>query len=351
MVQDGFFDVENRLCALSKVGDPLETLENHINFETFRSKLEIYLSLGMNKSVGGGPAYDSVLMFKVLILQSLYNLSDDQTEYQIKDRLSFMRFLSLSLSGRVPDAKTIWLYRERLKPHIHKLFKHFDDQLKDKGYLAMGGQIVDASVVKAPRQRLSEDEKEQIKAGKGAEEIWENPSKARQKDTSAGWRVKQSKPKKPGHVALGIPEFGYKNHISSDRLYGFVREYQVTNTSRYDGHELPNIVTQNTCSKIWGDTAYSSQDNLDYLRDKGFTSHLHRRKTKGKNLRILQQENGKKSTIRSRVEHIFAHQKHHMHLFIRTIGICRAWAKIGFANLVYNMRRFVFFEKNRLITG
>lgn len=187
-------------------------------------------------------------MFKILILQSLYNLSDDQTEYQIKDRLSFMRFLGLSLSMKIPDAKTIWLYRERLKPHIHKLFKHFDDQLKSKGYLAMRGQIVDANIVKAPRQRLNDEEKEQIKAGKVAEEIWENPAKSRQKDTSARWRVKQSKPKKPGHIILGIPEFGYKNHISSDRQYGFVREYQVTDAARYDGHALPNIVVQNTCS-------------------------------------------------------------------------------------------------------
>ena len=150
MIQPGLFDMNNRLESLSKFGDPLEKLKEVVDFEVFRSETEEGLGLS-DRSKGGHPPYDSVLIFKILVLQTLYNLSDDQTEYQIKDRLSFMRFLDLALCQNVPDAKTIWLYRERLaqKGLIEKLFSTFDQALKDRGYLAMSGQIVDGTPVQA----------------------------------------------------------------------------------------------------------------------------------------------------------------------------------------------------------
>jgi transposase len=119
-------------------------------------------------SKGGRPAYDPVLMFKVLVLQAFYSLSDDQAEFQIQDRLSFMRFLGLGLADKVPDVKTIWLFREQLVQvgAIENLFARFDHHLSKAGYLAMGGQIVDATVVAAPRQRNTNGEKADIKAGK-----------------------------------------------------------------------------------------------------------------------------------------------------------------------------------------
>ncbi|MBL9029645.1 MAG: transposase [Caedimonas sp.] len=120
MSQFGLFDFSNRLAALSVFGDPLERLNQVIDFEAFRSSLESGLNFS-NGSQGGCPAYDAVLIFKVLILQSLYNLSDDQTEYQIKDRLSFMCFLGLTLCQSIPDAKTIWLYRAYYAENEHWL--------------------------------------------------------------------------------------------------------------------------------------------------------------------------------------------------------------------------------------
>jgi hypothetical protein len=98
---------------LSTAGDPLERLLRVVDFEVFRADLEAALSRS-DRARGGRPPYDVVLMFKVLVLQTLYTLSDDQTEYQLKDRLSFMRFVGLALHDPVPDAKTIWLYREQL---------------------------------------------------------------------------------------------------------------------------------------------------------------------------------------------------------------------------------------------
>ena len=165
--QPGFWDVEDRYAALSQAGDPLEKLSAVVDFEIFRSVLTkaIRRATGMG---GGRPPYDLVLMFKVLVLQALYNLSDEQAEFMIRDRLSFLRFLGLGLSDKVPDARTIWLYRERLKKAgaIEALFTQFDDALHDRGFLAKGGQLLDATIIEAPRQRMDKEEREAVKAGK-----------------------------------------------------------------------------------------------------------------------------------------------------------------------------------------
>ena len=125
--QPGFFDQDERLQALSAAGDPLERLAAVVDFEVFRGDLERALSRS-DRSKGGRPPYDPVLMFKVLVLQTLYTLSDDQTEDQLKDRLSFMRFVGLALHDPVPDAKTIWLFREQLARAgvAEQLFARFD---------------------------------------------------------------------------------------------------------------------------------------------------------------------------------------------------------------------------------
>ena len=355
MTQAGFFDLPNRYEALSKFGDPLEKLNAVVNFEGFRQEIERGLAFS-DGSKGGRPPYDAVLMFKVLILQSLYNLSDDQIEFQIKDRLSFMRFLGLELWNQVPDAKTVWLYRERLKTKDldKKLFETFDQILKAQGYLAMSGQIVDATIVSAPRQRMTKSEKEQVKAGKIPGDWQANPAKLAQKDRDARWIVKHNKSKDPGHgVDIAIPFFGYKNHISTDKRYGFIRKYQVTDASCYDGKILPEILDKtNTARVVWGDTAYRSIENEQALANHGFTSRLHRKKPKRKPMPPhIRQGNKEKSKIRAKVEHVFAVQKEQMGLFIRTIGLHRAAVKITLANIAYNMKRLVFWEKRGVLAG
>ena len=146
--QPGFFDLSDRYEVLSAAGDPLERLAAVVDFEVFRGPLVAALRRSA-RGRGGRPPFDPVLMFKILVLQALYSLSDEATEFQIKDRLSFQRFLGLGLDGTVPDATTVWLFRERLvqAKAIDKLFARFDAALTDRGYLAMGGQIIDATVV------------------------------------------------------------------------------------------------------------------------------------------------------------------------------------------------------------
>jgi transposase, IS5 family len=116
MGQMGFYDLERRLDALSAKGDPLEPIKRIVPWEVFRAQIERATRLKPKdrKSNAGRKPFDAVLMFKILVLQSLYNLSDEQTEFLIRDRFSFMRFLDLKLEDTVPDATTIWLLRECL---------------------------------------------------------------------------------------------------------------------------------------------------------------------------------------------------------------------------------------------
>jgi hypothetical protein len=186
--QPGFFDLDERYGALSAAGDPLLKLSSVVDFEVFRPALKRALRRS-DCGKGGRPPFDAVLMFKALVLQALYNLSDDQTEFQIRDRLSFMRFLGLGLHDRVPDAKTIWLFRELLvrAKAIEKLFDTFDDHLRHHGYLAMAGQDRDARWT--------------LKRG----------------------RVQRLADGRPKGSEIMVPAFGYKNHVATDRRHGLGR--------------------------------------------------------------------------------------------------------------------------------
>jgi len=154
--QPGFFDLDRRLKAISAKGDPLQALNALVPFESFRAEIEAVVRLAAEerKSNAGRKPFDAVMMFKVLVLQTLYNLADEQVEYQIRDRLSFMRFLGLGLEDTVPDATTVWLFREALAKAglVKPLFERFNQHLDAKGYIARGGQIVDATIVNAPKQ-------------------------------------------------------------------------------------------------------------------------------------------------------------------------------------------------------
>ena len=157
--QPSFFDEADRLAKLSKLKDPLEALLQHIDFQIFRPQLaEVFYK--EKKSAAGRKAYDVVLMFKILILQRLYNLSDEQAEFQINDRHSFQRFLGLHLGCTVPDFSTVWLFREALTvaEAIKPLFDTYGAILEKQGVITKAGTIVDASFVEVPRQRNTREE-------------------------------------------------------------------------------------------------------------------------------------------------------------------------------------------------
>jgi len=327
----GLFDIVFRLEELSKNGDPLVRLKKCVDWELFRADLEI-IREKERKSPAGRKPFDVVLMFKILVLQSLYNLSDDVVEYQIRDRLSFMRLLDLSLGDRVPDAKTIWLFREHLQEAglVKKLFKRFDRYLRQHGFTAKKGQIVDASIVSVPIQRNSREENKLIKEGRVPEDWHE--VKRRQKDVTARWSARRHK-----HA------FGYKNHISIDANNKFIRDYVVTNASVHDSQVFGELLDEaNTSRDVWADSAYRSGDNLTNLDTRGYREHIQRKGCKFRKLTAWEKQgNRTRSKIRCRIEHVFGIQIQIAgNLILRTIGTARAEVKIGLRNLAYNMHRF-----------
>lgn len=356
MKPESLFSLSDHLERLSKDGDPLEVLEATVDFEYFRGWLVEGLGYG-DGSKGGRPPFDPVAMFKVLIVQTQHNLSDAKMEFMIRDRLSWMRFFGFALGDTMPDENTIRHFRNRMTETgtLKRVMKAFDWQLQKKGYIPMSGQIVDASLVPAPKQRNTEDEKAAIKEGKSANEIWpDEPNKAAQKDTDARWTLKiggkvRYRPDGTPLPMIAIPTFGYKSHISIDRRYGFIREGMVTSATGADGRQLRHVVSKdNTASDVWADSAYRSQSNEKWLAKNMLTSRIHRRKPRGKSMpEAMARANARKSSVRAKVEHVFGHQKNRFGLFIRTIGLARAQAKLILANIAYNFDRLIFHERRR----
>lgn len=189
MIQHGLFDLQNRLRKIDTIGDPLVKINQAVCWEMFRPALEKARDKKCTSNAGAKP-YDAVLLFKILIVQSLYNLSDGATEFQMLDRYSFGRFLDLHLSQKVPDSSTIWRFRDDLVNAgiVAQLFATFDAHLRANGFAAMKGQIVDASIVSAPKQRNSRAENARIKKGDIPED-W-SANKRCQKDVDARWTKK-----------------------------------------------------------------------------------------------------------------------------------------------------------------
>ena len=327
------FDLSDHLARLSATGDPLEALERHVDFEAFRTVLMEALGYGV-RAKGGRPPYDLVTMFKVLVLASMHNLSDERMEFLIRDRLSWLRFLGFEIGEPTPDQKTIWLFREKLTQEkltqsgaFKSLFAAFEEQLCKRGYKPTGGQIVDATLVSAPRQRKRKSGPGRVKArplsGAG------DPARAAQKDTDARAVVSYSRARKTaegeqdaGLVDISIPHFGYKNHISIDRKWRFVRGETCTQAARYDGHELASVLDATNSSKsVWADTAYRSARNEAWLKAQGYRSNIHRKKPRGKPMaKHIRRGNATRSSIRACVEHVFGYEKGPMAITIRSIG-------------------------------
>lgn len=335
--QPGFFDVAQRTTKLAQMGDPLVGLNSQIDWEAFRPELNRVHEKARKSNAGAKPI-DVVLMFKVLVLQQLHNLSDERIEYQIRDRLSFMRFLGLQLEDRVPDAKTVWLFRERLKELklVEVLFARFHEQLATRGYVARAGQMIDATFVEVPRQRNGREENAKIKAGETPADWLEESAQPmrRQKDVDARWTKKNNE-----------PHYGYKSHINADEAHKLVHSFAVTDAAVHDSQvfeELLDQTAQDDGKKrpAYADSAYRSKAQEEKLAADNITSQICEKGARNHPLTEEQKASNKnKSKVRARVEHVFGAQAQMGGHIVRTIGLLRAEVKIGMMNLVYNMMR------------
>jgi IS5 family transposase len=330
----GFFDKDFASEKLSKIGNPLEKLHKVIDFEMFRPELEEALLNHDKKSNAGARPLDVVMMFKIILIKRFYNLSDQQTEYQIIDRLSFKEFLGLSSGDKVPDEKSIWLFQDNLiKANLEeKLFEQFHNYLDTMGLFVNEGKIIDASFVEVPRQRNTPEENEKIKAGEG-DELWnDNPHKKCQKDIDARWTKKG-----------GERFYGYKDHVKIDNGHKLIDTYEVTSAEVHDSQPVEKLLREkDKGKKVFGDSAYGGE-TLEKVYEKfGVEAVICERAYRNRPLTDEQKANNRiTSKTRSRVEHIFGFVTQSMHdFFSRNIGFNRIKGVIGLINLFYNMLRY-----------
>lgn len=329
-----FIDMAKVHGRLDKRRDPLKVLNTVIPWEGFRKRLRNCWRK-VRHSDAGRPPYDYVMMFKVLVLQRLHNLSDEAMEFQIADRNSWQRFLGLGPMDVSPDRNTIWNYREALtkRDKAKELFKEFERILEEKGYAAKGGQILDATIVEVPIVRNSD--KDNDEQGKNKDD--ENPFVIVQKDSDARWTKKG-----------GRSFFGYKNHVRVDVKHKLVRQCTVTPANINESEVFNKVIGKHARgTKIYGDSAYHNNAIEEYLKKNGYVNCIQEQGRSNRPLSKKQRLRNKRlSRIRKRVEHVFGLQHYAMSgSFMRCKGLARAYATVVLTNLASNIKRFLFLER------
>lgn len=334
MGQRGFWDEEERIEKLRRKKPVLTILSESIPWESFRSLLEQGYS-HERKSNAGRKRIDPLILFKMLVLQQLFNLSDEELEFQANDRRSFEEFIGLGVINSIPDATTVAFFRERLRKAgvIEGLFDHFEKHLRAQGLEARGGQIIDATLVPVPKQRNTRTENEAIKQDKLPEGWEDRPNRLQQKDLEARWAKKN-----------GVSHYGYKNSICIDAAHGFIRRYVVTPANIHDSQMLAHVLDpENSDDLVWADSGYSGLKFEELLELAGFESCIHEKGTKNHPLsEEAKARNKLRSKIRARVEHVFGGMATCMGgKLTRRIGLARNVAWWGLKNLTYNFLRYL----------
>jgi len=330
------FGADLQLERLSKLGDPLETIKESIDWEMFRCPIRNRIRKE-NYFKGGRPATDEILMLKIVLLQDWNNVSDDNTEYLVNCRLDWQRFLGMELGEKSPDAKTIWLFKEQLgKDGMRELFDLFNEKLRALGLVKREGSLVDATFVDVPKQRNSREENNEIKSGKIPDD-WQNPENANklaQKDTDARWTKKCNE-----------TYYGYKDHVKVDRISKTIVDFSVTSANIHDINEFEALIDIED-NEVWLDSAYASEEYVARIKEKYPDIILHICEKGYRNAPLSEEQresNRKKSKVRARVEHVFGYMTRFMGgIRIRTIGAERAAREICGMNLAYNIKRAVF---------
>jgi transposase, IS5 family len=337
----GFFDSELLLERIATTDHVLWRINALVEWDRFRPTIEEVFAREP-KGPGGRPPYDRLLMFKVMVLQHLYNLSDGVMEQRLLGDLFFRHFLGLTFADATPDENTIWLFRNQISDAgvILDLFETFDGQLRDQGLIAKEGIIIDASIVPAPVQHIPTKDRESLERGQTPATWQDKPAIQRQRDTDAVWTKKHNK-----------SYFGYKNHIKMDRTSKLICTFEVTPANDHDSQLLATLIgEEDTGQELHADAAYAGAPIRTQLRKNKVKDRVHRKAAKNAPLSQYQKkQNNRKSKVRARVEHVFG--AIHMKLSdvrIRSRGLIRATFGIGMRNLAYNMCRSDFLMRTKL---
>jgi IS5 family transposase len=272
MLEKRLFSEAELLEKLSQLGDPLEEFKEHIDFTLWQKAADKAVPRGQGAQ-GGRPPYPTLLMVKILFRKQLYNCGDDQLEFWIADRRSFRRFLDLNDTSATPDAKTIANYNNLLaEAGVGEAFVDAAlRQVEPAGYIARGGQMVDASIIPAPKSRLKKDERQALEN----HEIPENWSKAkvRQHDPDARWTKKH-----------GQSYFGYKLHTNVDHRYKLVRKIKITSAEQGDSPYFEDVLSHNTNQKVIADRGYAKEARETELKAQGLRPRIQRKASRNKPL-------------------------------------------------------------------
>ena len=324
-----------RKRKIQALGDPLQLIACHIDFDHLTQTIDDLLPRGDGRK-GGRPPYPTSVMVRILVLKYLNNLSDEQVEYQLLDRMSFQRFCLLEDSATIPDRNTIWHYQQRLGLDGETaLIQAVDAQLLHHCYLARCGQIIDATLVPAPIQHLTKDEKEQLAQGKTPED-W-SEAKRRQKDLDATHTKKHGK-----------SYHGYKLSINVDVKHKFIRKIATGTASEHDSRHFDEVLdAHNTSRDVYADKGYPSAQRSEMLKALNYREHIQRKAQKNKPLSACQKKrNTRIAKTRARVEHPFAQMRHMGGKLIRTIGQARATVAMTMMATCYNLQRLARFLKD-----
>ena len=296
MMRPSLFAAQERDAKRNKLGDVLQMLDRHVDFVALAAEVDRAVPRP-DRSRGGRPPFPTEVMVRILLLQQLFNLSDEQMEFQLLDRMSFLRFTRLADTSQIPDRTTIWIFKERLikAGASESVFDAVNRQLAKHGYIARGGQIIDASIVQVPRQSLNKEEKS-IVEDNAMPADW-SPPKRRQKDIEARWTKKHGK-----------SYFGYKLSANADKRYKLIRKLKVSTASEHDTNHFEDVLDEaNTSRAILADKGYVDGEREARLARAGCRMFIQRKGGKDKPLSEAQERRNKRiARIRARVEHVFA---------------------------------------------
>jgi IS5 family transposase len=305
--QPTFFDMAmQQRGAANKV---LETITQQVDFT------EAERRVAATYGTGGRPACRVGVLLRIMILQHLYNLSDPQAEEQIKDRLSFQKFIQLDSHEAVPDETTICRFRQRLiECQLHEqLLELLNGQLEDKGYIVKRTTLVDATLIESSRKRP-----EREAAANGT---------APDKDAAYTYKANKS-------------HYGYKAHVSSDAEHHLIQSAVMTSARVYDGDVFAQIVPEET-ERVYADKAYDTKANKAWLRDHGIENGI--LKKQAHHIKLSPQDvkqNQEKGLIRRNIERIFGHLKLWQdYRRARYLGLVKNQLELTLKVVAYNLKR------------
>jgi transposase, IS5 family len=283
---------------------------------------------------GGRPPYPTEVMVRLLFIQSLYNLSDEDCEYQVLDRMSFQHFCRLAGALHIPDARTVWRFKQRLAQGRlggRAIFDAVSQQLQRHGYIPRVGQIVDASIVQAPITQAKREEREALNEGR-TPEGW-TPKRVQHTDGDARWTKKHGK-----------SFYGYKLHANADARYKLIRQAKVTAANIDDGQTLKDVLDRgNTGKRLLADRGYDAQANRELLQQAQLKDGIARRAKPGQERRQrLDARNTAINRIRARGEHVFAGLEQLGGKCVRAMTLARNELAILLKCAAYNARRLVW---------